>query len=255
MEWVETTGRTIEEAKEGALDQLGVDEADAEFEIVEEPKSGLFGRLRAQARVRARIRPATPRAKEDRRDRRRRDRARSASQSDDGAPARAPASEGEDGPMSDVSLQDQAEVARSFLAGLVQSFGVHADIVVQPESDDTVEVCLTGKDLGRLIGPKGATLAAVQELARTVVQRQTGARTGWVVVDVAGYRRRRREALEAFTREVTSQVVASGTRRVLEPMSALDRKTVHDVANTIDGVRTLSEGEDPHRRVVILPSE
>src|ERR1700736_5633542 len=72
MEWVETTGRTIEEAKDTALDQLGVDEDDAEFEIVEEPRLGLFGRLRAEARVRARVRPTTPRPKEDRRDRRRR---------------------------------------------------------------------------------------------------------------------------------------------------------------------------------------
>ncbi|MGK2958188.1 MAG: Jag N-terminal domain-containing protein, partial [Acidimicrobiales bacterium] len=69
MEWVETTGRTIEEAKDAALDQLGVDEDDAEFEILEEPKSGLFGRIRQEARIRARVRPATPRAKTERRDR------------------------------------------------------------------------------------------------------------------------------------------------------------------------------------------
>src|ERR1700722_9232683 len=72
MEWVETTGRTVEEAKDAALDQLGVDEQDAEFELVEEPKFGLFGRLRAEARVRARVRPTTPRPKDDRRDRRKR---------------------------------------------------------------------------------------------------------------------------------------------------------------------------------------
>ena len=72
MEWVETTGRTVEEAKDAALDQLGVDEHDAEFELVEEPKFGLFGRLRAEARVRARVRPTTPRPKDDRRDRRKR---------------------------------------------------------------------------------------------------------------------------------------------------------------------------------------
>src|SRR5881275_97573 len=72
MEWVETTGRTVEEAKEAALDQLGVDEQDAEFDVLEEPKSGLFGRLRGEARVRARVRPTVPRPKDDRRDRRRR---------------------------------------------------------------------------------------------------------------------------------------------------------------------------------------
>jgi len=63
MEWVETTGETLEEAKEAALDQLGVAEDDAEFEVIEEPKQGLFGRTRGEARVRARVKPSTPRGK------------------------------------------------------------------------------------------------------------------------------------------------------------------------------------------------
>ncbi len=66
MEWVETTGRTIEEAKDAALDQLGVDETDAEFVMVTEPKAGLFGRMRGEARVRARVRPTSPRPKRTR---------------------------------------------------------------------------------------------------------------------------------------------------------------------------------------------
>src|SRR5436305_14540240 len=73
MEWVETTGKTLEEAKDAALDQLGVAEDDAEFEVVEDAKLGLFGRVRSEARVRARVRPTAPRPKDDRRDRRRRD--------------------------------------------------------------------------------------------------------------------------------------------------------------------------------------
>ncbi|MEY2436624.1 MAG: spoIIIJ-associated protein, partial [Acidimicrobiaceae bacterium] len=72
MEWVETTGRTVADAKEAALDQLGVDESDAEFEVLEEPRSGLFGRVRGEARVRARVRPTSPRPKVERRDRRKR---------------------------------------------------------------------------------------------------------------------------------------------------------------------------------------
>src|SRR5687767_7726028 len=72
MEWVETTGRTVAEAKDAALDQLGVDEADAEFQILEEPRAGLFGLRRSEARVRARVQPTAPRSKGDRRDRRRR---------------------------------------------------------------------------------------------------------------------------------------------------------------------------------------
>src|SRR5438477_5079318 len=86
MEWVETTGRTVAEAKEAALDQLGVDEHDAEFEVLAEPRSGLFGRMRAEARIRARVRPTRPRPKEDRSRRRQRsDSGRSSSSTAGGA--------------------------------------------------------------------------------------------------------------------------------------------------------------------------
>ena len=81
MEWVETTGKTVEEAKDAALDQLGVDEQDAEFEVLEEPRAGLFGRTRGEARVRARIRPTQPRPKAERRDRRSRPDRRSSKRS------------------------------------------------------------------------------------------------------------------------------------------------------------------------------
>ncbi len=75
MEWVETTGKTLAEAKDAALDQLGVHEEDAEFDVLEEPQQGLFGRVRGEARVRARVRPAQARQKVDRRDRKRAERA------------------------------------------------------------------------------------------------------------------------------------------------------------------------------------
>jgi spoIIIJ-associated protein len=282
MEWVETTGRTLEEAKDAALDQLGVDEQDAEFEVLEEPKSGLFGRLRSEARVRARVRPTRPRPKDERRDRKRggsgrrsgsgRDqtgggergsggeRARGAQAEGDGRrsepvgrPRRERAARNGDDMTEDVPLERQAEVAKGFLEGLVAEFGQQAAVAVHPVDEDTVEVRVTGDDLGLLIGPKGQTLQAIQELARTVVQRQTGAHNGRLIVDVAGYRQARREALARFTHDVAGKVVQSGQAITLEPMTPADRKVVHDTANEIDGVSTTSEGEEPRRRVVILP--
>ena len=102
------------------------------------------------------------------------------------------------------------------------------------------------------MGPKGATLGAVQELTRTVVTRvEPGGRNVRVHVDVAGYRARRREALERFTRQVADTVKESGTSTAMEPMTAADRKVVHDTANGIDGIHTTSEGEEPRRRVVL----
>jgi spoIIIJ-associated protein len=153
----------------------------------------------------------------------------------------------------DVPMEQQAEVARVFLDGLVERFGASATVEVRPIDEDTVELAVVGDDLGLLIGPKGNTLAAVQELARTVVQRKTGGRNGRLLVDVGGYRQARREALERFTRQVADEVKASGRARGLEPMSPADRKVVHDTVNDIDGVETTSEGEEPRRRVVIVP--
>jgi spoIIIJ-associated protein len=75
-----------------------------------------------------------------------------------------------------------------------------------------------------------------------------------VRIDVAGYRQRRKEALERFASQVAADVVASGAAKALEPMHPADRKVVHDAINEIDGVRTTSEGEEPRRRVVILPA-
>jgi spoIIIJ-associated protein len=93
----------------------------------------------------------------------------------------------------------------------------------------------------------------LQELTRTVVQRQTGARSGRILVDVSGYRAKRKEALERFARKIADDVLASATRVVLDPMSPADRKIIHDAINDIDGVSTSSEGEEPRRRVVVSP--
>jgi len=148
---------------------------------------------------------------------------------------------------------DAGELAEEFVEGLLAQFGAKFELERRDLDEDTVEIAVTGDDLGLLIGPRGQTLAAVQELARTVVQRRApGARTR-VLVDIAGYRMARREALERFTQEVAGQVKATGVARVLEPMSPPDRKVVHDTANSIDGVSTTSEGEEPRRRVVLIP--
>jgi spoIIIJ-associated protein len=339
MEWVETTGRTVEEAKDAALDQLGVDEEDAEFEILEEAKLGLFGRLRAEARVRARVRPTTPRPKEERHHRRRRQSADEVSatkggdgngeeasgplsgsgraggtagkdheptssrrdtagspeptapsepsapevvtrapgrsrrgrrgrgdrpartdqqgrieQNGDRQPAEASEMANDGGAGMDVALDQQGAVAREFLDGLVREMNLEADIAVVRPDEDTVEVNLNGPDLGLLIGPKGATLFALQDLTRTVVQRKTSASNGRLLIDVSEYRQKRKAALERFARQLAEDVNATGTRQALEPMNASDRKVVHDAINEIDGVSTTSEGEEPYRRVVILPS-
>lgn len=322
MDWVETTGKTIEEAKEAALDQLGVAGHDAEFEIVAEARNGLFGRVRSEARVRARVKPTHPRPKDDRRQPRRRSPAakrsesRSDQEGDDGAAAappvpteatvkgdgdrgeinktqvkaprrRAPTGGGQSGepsvksdsrptrakktgpplsnppvntpngdePMDEiVPIMDQGEVGREFLIGLTAQFGYSADVEIKELDEEAIELAISGQDLGLLIGSKGATLSALQDLTRTVVQRRTRARNGRIFLDVADYRKKRKAALEEFTRKVANDVLSSGLEQTLEPMAAADRKVIHDTVNTIDGVITRSEGEEPRRRVVLSPA-
>jgi len=337
VEWVETTGKTVEEAKDAALDQLGVDEHDAEFDILEEPRTGLFGRTRGEARVRARVRPTQPRPKVERRERRGRSggrsgagertrgrdggrggkqSARAGAAADASATVADEASTGEPGPgaqptadqpaaagtpapagrqpgagrgrsrggrsrqgtgdrqaatartdrdvdtdddeemiqMSETELAAQGEVVRGFLLDLLDAFGLDGEVTATPAEEGAIELDVTGGDLGLLIGPKGQTLQAVQELSRSILQRQLPGEThARIRIDVAGYRQRRREALERFVRQIAEDVRTSGLQKALEPMSPPDRKVVHDTVNEIEGVRTMSEGEDARRRVVILP--
>ncbi len=308
MEWIEVTGRTVDDAKELALDRLGVVEDELEFEIVDEPKSGLFGRIgRTEARIRARVKPLSREKPGDRRRRRTRQggRARretsskgagtseaksskradsSRSETDDREPARAGASTGRQRPRrrrggggsgsvtansggspatsaaqeesnmeDDVSVEDQAKAAQQFTVGLVEAFGAKGEVVTEVR-DDAIFVDINGDDLGLLVGPKGATLSALEEIVRAVVQRSTSGHSARVHVDVGGYRQRRRDALAEFVRDIADQVKDEGVERALEPMSPPDRKVVHDTVAELEGVTTASIGEEPRRRVVIRPA-
>lgn len=312
MEWVEITSKTVQEATEQALDTLGVDEADAEIQVVEEPQPGLFGRTRGKARVRARVVPKQHPPKQERRERRK-PRGGGKGRSDDGGSSSAPVAvakddaadetstsgnraEGsgsgsggnrrrrrggrgsgggdagragdsggrQDGPRAEqgdsveatFTLDEHVACVEGFVRGLVDAFGVEATIEVAEVDEETREVKVTGDDLGLLIGPRGLTLQAVHELARTVVYREApGGQDGRVRIDIGGYRERRRAALEQFATKIAEEVVASGTAKALEPMSPPDRKVVHDTINEIAGARTTSEGEEPRRRVVVLPED
>lgn len=316
MEWVETIGKTIEEAKERALDQLGVHEEDADFEVLEEPKQGLFGRVRGEARVRARVRPTQARQKVDRRDRKRSEKAdkadttattdqspaprqrapraprapKAATAAEDSAalsntkpsdakPAAAKASNAsrskarpasgttasgttanDDRVTTDNERKEQLVDARQvgeeavrFMTELVSAFGLSGTAELLEDGDD-LEVRVHGQELGLLVGPRGTTLQAVQDLARVAAQRRLGDHDTRLRVDVGGYRERRRVALGAFANQMADEVKSSGVARVLEPMSSADRKIIHDTLSGAVGIATRSEGDDPYRRVIIAPA-
>lgn len=292
MEWVETTAKTIDEAKELALDQLGVDEEDAEFEVLEEPRPGLFGRTRGEARVRARVKPTRPRPKADRRDRRRRgekgekkaSEAGSSTRNDvsaapeatqdsatpaatGGTQGRRPKAAGSakttpsnqspkktEAPVNDAgnapSVAEVTAEAEKFLRGLLEALQLEGTTTVRHDGEE-IDVALDGEHLGVLIGPRGTTLLAVQDLVRVASQRRIGDHQTRLRLDISGYREKRRAALERFAAEQADAVARTGEEIVLEPMPSADRKVIHDLLSTRTDVETRSEGEEPKRRVVI----
>jgi spoIIIJ-associated protein len=226
-ESVEASGSTVEEAIDRALDMLGATDDEVEVEILSEP-SGIV-RRENEARVRVRFRDE--RTQED-----------LAFEEDDEL------LEPEDVP----ALAEQAEVATEFLRGLVGTIGLEATIDATLGRESAL-VELHGPELALLIGRHGATLDALQEVTRAAVQRRVGDRA-FVNLDVEGYRARRREILERRARSIAAKVRRSGKAQELEPMTAFERKMIHDALTDFRGVQTSSDGEEPNRYVVISPS-
>ena len=306
MEWVETTAKSLDQAKDLALDQLGVGADDAEFEVIEEPRTGLFGRVRGEARVRARVKPATVRPKQDRRNRRRNEGKPGDSPADGGTEA-VEATDGPAGaeparkrrtPRERAGRGDQAEsrpaasqskadtntqgdtmsnenddhsgsdgdgvvvdvdqvrvAAEQFATGLVDAFGLVGTTSASVDGNEIeVRIDAQGDGLGLLIGPGGRTLLAIQDLARVAAQRRLGDHETRLRIDVAGYREKRRVALDRFATNVADLVKESGVARSLDPMPSADRKVIHDTLTAIEGVVSRSEGEDPNRRIIVSPA-
>jgi len=308
MEWIETTAPTVEAAKDALLDQLGIDEIEAEFDVLEEPKIGLFGKVRQPARVRARIVPVAPRSKDDRRRRsakpkspngnggRSAERSGADTVSDErtgngrstgadtvavdsaeesgrgagrgSAPAevggrgdrdgrggsargqRRPAapSDREAAPMEGVT-----EELVSFLTGLVAACGLEATVSSEVDEDGRLHLSIDGSGLGMLIGPAGGMLSVVQDLCRTRLHRSyPDAEYPKLVIDAGGYRAMRSAALAEHVNEIAAEVRSSGQAHSLGVMGSGDRKAVHDLVGELVGVNSVSEGEDPDRRVVIV---
>jgi spoIIIJ-associated protein len=295
MEWVETTAKTVEAAKEAALDRLGVAADEAEFEVLDEPRPGLFGRTRGEGRVRARIMPAQVRPKQERRRRGTKDKPKGKGGADrapkSDAPAKdqaaddsvavaddpsdsgnadrqqqpkrrndRPSNKSQEKTMSNderepspVSPQEVGDAAVAFMDGLVGAFGTEGSSELEVEGTE-LDVRVGGDSLGLLVGPGGRTLNAIQDLARVSAQRRLGDHETRLRIDVAGYRARRSEALQRFAADVAASVRESGSPRALEPMTSADRKVIHDALNEEDGVASRSEGDDPNRRIVVVPA-
>jgi spoIIIJ-associated protein len=139
-----------------------------------------------------------------------------------------------------------------FLEGLVESFGLEGQVDVQVQEDVIVAV-VSGEQTEALVGTRGSVMEAIHEITKTVLHRQAGD-TARVRLDVAGYAERRRQALSIYAGQLINQVLTEG-EIMLEPMSAADRKVIHDSVAAHQGVRSYSEGEAPRRYVVIAATD
>ncbi len=153
---------------------------------------------------------------------------------------------------SEDRLVAEGEIAGDYLEELLDLLDFDGDIDLDVEGSRAIVSIDGGEDLVKLVGRKGEVLDALQELTRLAVHQKTGERSR-LMLDVAGWRRRRREELAALGDKVSHRVLESGQREQLAPMTPFERKIVHDAVAAVDGVHSESEGVEPSRRVVILP--
>ena len=156
-----------------------------------------------------------------------------------------------DGDEPNSLLVQEGDIAADYLERLLDIVDYDGDIDLDVENDRAV-VAIIGSDLQPLVGARGETLDALQELTRLAVQQKTGVRSR-LMLDISGHRLNRRAELSELARETSQRVLTSGESARLSPMNPFERKVVHDAVAAIDGVRSESEGEEPNRRVVILP--
>ena len=217
---VETEGETVGEAKWAAFRELeqrlpGLDRAAVRFQVVSEGERGLLGVGYTPARVVATAaRPERP------------------------APAAA------------ADESDEAARVRDVLERIVGALGVSCTLRLD-EREDAIEVTIEGSSLGLLIGRHGQTIDAIQYLANAIAHRDRGLERKAVTVDASGYRARRASALEAVARRAAEQASATGRPVALEPMTAVERKVVHELLKDDPEVETASDGTEPNRYVVV----
>jgi spoIIIJ-associated protein len=156
----------------------------------------------------------------------------------------------DDGEDDDDTLEEEGDIAADYIEGLLDIADLDGDIDMDVEGDRAV-VSVVGATLDELVGDDGEVLEALQELTRLAVHRKTGSRAR-LMLDVGGFRVRRRAELAELGRSIAAEVSRSGEPKRLRAMSPFERKIIHD-AIAVAGLRSESEGEEPNRRVVVFP--
>ena len=273
MSYIDVTGKTEEEAISRALEQLKLDRDDVSVQILERAKSGFLGIGSAPAKVRvtygaeeeepaAPVRPAAVEKPAEKAEKETRPAAKPAPR-----PAEKPAAQqkkptptepahcGEApaqqaAPAAEEIRDEKSEAIRAFLSGLMEKMEVEAKIqVFQPEKG-RYQVVLSGPAMGQIIGRRGETLDAIQQITSYCVNRAGGSRVR-VTLDAENYRAKREESLEHLAKKVAGKVVKYRRSVTLEPMNAYERHVIHTALQDVPNVTTGSVGMEPNRRVVV----
>lgn len=247
----ETTmeGPTVEEALDAALEEMGVQQDAVEFEVLVEPGKGIFGAGAKQAQVRVWLKPGALDVEDDDADLEDVD----DDDLEDSEPATAPA--GAPGPLpqlTDEELDAIADAGVATIQDVMRLLGIEASVEEYEGDEGEIILDIVGDELGILIGRHGRTLDALQILVSAITNRRLDQRYP-VVVDVSGYRHRRRVKLEDIARRAADRAARQHRAVQLRPMTSFERRVVHVVLRDDRRVRTESEGDEPRRMVVVHP--
>ena len=257
-QYIDVTGKTEDEAISKALEQLGLDRDDVSVEILERAKSGFLGLGSCPAKVRVSygeeeepvVIPAAPEKKPE----------QPKKPAPEKRPERKPKPEKPEkvekapkaAPVQDLGEEvddEKAQAIRKFLTGLLAQMENEATIKVYQPEKGRYKVILEGQNLGALIGRRGETLDAIQQLTSYSVNR-TGGRVR-IQLDAEGYREKREQSLQHLARKVAAKVVKYRRSVTLEPMNAYERHVIHTALQDTPNVTTYSTGVDPNRRVIV----
>ena len=267
MSYIDVTGKTEEEAIRKGLEQLGMDRDDVSVEILERAKSGFLGIGSAPARVRLTygpeeapvaepapvVKPVVQKPAEKKAEEKKPERP-AVPKSADRPPRteRAPRPEKKDIPPIDLPLCEDENAQRivTFVSGLLEHMDSAAQVKVYEMEKGRYKVILEGEKLGQLIGRRGETLDAIQQLTNYAVNTGSDKRIR-IQMDAENYRAKREQSLESLAAKVAAKVAKYRRSVTLEPMNAYERHVIHAALQDVKGVTTYSVGTEPNRRVVV----
>ena len=270
-QFIDVTGKTEDEAISRALEQLKLDRDDVSVEILERAKAGFLGLGSCPAKVRVsygeddapapeqpkvveKVREDKPKAEKLKADKPRTEKRPVEKNQRREEPVKKEAPKTEEAPFVPVDLgeevgDDRAQEIKKFLSGLLQQMEVTAEVKVYLPEKGRYKVILEGQGLGAIIGRRGETLDAIQQLTSYSVNR-TGGRVR-VQLDAENYRAKREQSLERLANKVAAKVVKYRRSVTLEPMNAYERHVIHTALQEVSGITTYSTGVDPNRRVIV----